>query len=171
MRKLYFVRHGQSETNASGHIAGSTDTPLTKLGRKQAKKAGKAAKKLNIDLIVSSPLSRALETAQIIAKQIGYPLDQIHTNKLLMEQDYGSLEGQLWKPDFDLDGFSDIETEDSLVERAHLALKWIKSFQAEHVLVVSHGAIGRALRSVVNTDYTLHDHGGLANAEIVNWVE
>lgn len=171
MKKLYFARHGESEMNVKKLLAGTTDTPLTDAGRMQAKKAGQNAQELGIDLIVSSPLSRALETAQIIAKEIGYQKSQIITNKLLIERDHGPLEGQAWSPDLNLDGFSDIETDGTLVERAHLALKWINSHSANHILVVSHGAFGRALRSVLLAEYPMSHPGKLKNAEIVCWIE
>src|SRR5581483_5723923 len=78
MKKLYFIRHGESVSNVERWHAGRIDTPLTERGRQQAREAGKKAKaqKLHFDLIVSSPLSRALETARIIAKEIGYPEKQ-----------------------------------------------------------------------------------------------
>src|SRR5690606_2527197 len=71
MKKLYFIRHGLSVMNRQGVFSGSIDTPLTDEGRKQAKRAGKLARDFGIDYIVSSPLARALETAQIIAGEIG----------------------------------------------------------------------------------------------------
>jgi probable phosphoglycerate mutase len=57
MKNIYFVRHGQSIMNVSGHYAGVTDTPLTDEGRNQAKVAGKNLKseQIPIDIIVSSP--------------------------------------------------------------------------------------------------------------------
>ena len=66
MKKLYFIRHGLSEGNVQEIWSGSTDTPLHTEGRAQAKAAGQKAKKLKIDLVVSSPMSRAKETAEII---------------------------------------------------------------------------------------------------------
>lgn len=156
--------------NVSGHFAGSTNTPLTELGRQQARDASKIAKDLNIDLIVSSPSSRALETAQIIAQAIGYPVDAIRTSNLLMEQDYGKLEGKPWGPGLDFDEHG-VEPMHKVVDRAELALKWINSHEADNILVASHGAFGRALRSLVNSKYTLDHHEGLNNAEIVSWIE
>lgn len=170
MKKLYFVRHGQSEMNVAQRFAGSTDTPLTELGRQQAKDAGKIAQDLGLDLIISSPSSRALETAQIIAKEIGYPVEAIQTSKLLMEQDYGTLEGQKWGPGLDFEEHG-VEPMHKVVERAELALDWINNHEADHILVVSHGSFGRALRSLVNSKYTLDHHEGLNNAEIVSWIE
>lgn len=170
MKKLYFIRHGLSELNVQGKFAGTTETPLTDEGRRQAKAAGQLARQHDIDLIVASPLSRALETAQIIAKEISYPADKILTNKLLIERDFGELEGKPWAPDLNLDGFSDIETDDTLTERAHLALKWLNSFQADNILVVSHGAFGRALRSILRTEYPMTRRAPLKNAELHQWL-
>lgn len=155
--------------NKSGHIAGTTDTPLVKEGRQQAKIAGQKAKKLKIDCIATSPLSRAKETAEIIAKEIGYPADNIHVSKLLLERDFGEAEGHPYAPDLDLDGFSDIETLDSLIERAHLALKWIETLPGNSVLVVGHGSFGRALRSVLIKEKPFYHQEKIHNTDIVLW--
>lgn len=171
MKKLYFIRHGQSEMNTRNLWAGVTNTPLTDEGRRQAKAAGYAAKDLGIDLIVSSPLVRAHETAKIVAKEIGYPGEKILINSLLIERNFGELEGKPYDPDLNLDGFSDLEVDDALVARAHLALKWINSHQADHILVVSHGSFGRALRSMLKAEYPMSHPEKLKNAEIVCWVE
>lgn len=146
MKKLYFIRHGITEMNELGLISGITETPLSKTGKLQAKTAGQEAKLLNIDCIVSSPMNRAVETARIIAKEIGYPLDNIHISKLLIERDFGELEGKVWSPDLNLDGIADIETVDTILARASLAIKWLESLDAQTILVVAHGGIGRALR-------------------------
>lgn len=170
MKKLYFVRHGLSEMNVAGLYSGSTDTSLTEEGRVQAKATGKLAKDLKIDYIVASPLQRAHETAQIIAKEIGYPIKNIHTNTLLKERHYGEMEGQPWDPDLNLDGVSDFETDDTLVERAHLALNWIKTLDAHHILVVSHGSFGRAMRSIIKEEYPMNHPERLGNAELHHWL-
>lgn len=174
MKKLYFVRHGLSEMNVSGHWAGTSETPLTTEGRKQAKLAGKKAKKLNIDYIVSSPLKRAHETAKIIAEEIGYPIDQIYINPLFVERHWGKLEGAKWSPDIDLDGISDIETVDTIVERGKLALDFLKTLDANNILVVSHGSFGRAIRHHLIEEYPYSSLGTektkIPNAKIVCWI-
>lgn len=96
MKQLYFVRHGLSEMNKLGVYAGRADTPLTETGRQQAKTAGEQARNLTMDCVVASPLKRALETAQIIAKEIDYPEGRIIINDLLTERDFGSMEGKPW---------------------------------------------------------------------------
>jgi broad specificity phosphatase PhoE len=169
MKKIYFCRHGLSEMNKTGHIAGITDTPLVKEGREQAKQAGKKAKKLGIDLIVSSPLKRAHETAKIIAKELGYPEVNIHVSKLLLERDFGAAEGHPYAPDLNLDGFSDIEAVDTLIERARLSVKWIDSLPGSTVLVVGHGSFGRALRSVLIKEHTFSNAEKIQNSEILLW--
>jgi uncharacterized phosphatase len=169
MKRLYFIRHGLTEMNKLGLFSGITETPLTAEGRKQAKKAGQSAKDLGIDLIVSSPLERALETAQIIAKEIGYTPAEIQTNKLLIERHFGEMEGKPWTPDFNIDGVADIETDDSLIARAKAALRWIESLPADNILVVGHGSFGRALRYHLAKHIDFKEY--IPNAEIVCWVE
>lgn len=169
MKKLYFVRHGLSKLNVKGHFAGHTDTPLTKEGRLQAKRAGEIAKKLQIDCIACSPLSRALDTAKVIAKEIGHETNNIHISNLLIERYYGQLEDQPWHPDLNLDGIADLEKDDELLERAKLAIKWIEDLPGEHKLVVSHGSFGRALRKHFMPDYDFQEK--IPNAQIVCWLE
>lgn len=177
MKKLYFIRHGLSEMNIQGLFAGRTETPLTAEGRQQAKAAGVQAKDLNFDFIAASPLQRAVETAQIIAKEIDYPIKKISINMLLIERDFGELEGKPWSPDLDLDGISDIETVDSLLVRTKLALDWIETIDADNILIVSHGAFGRALRSLLQPDYPFINVSAsnrgviqLHNATIYQWM-
>lgn len=160
--------------NVSGLIAGHTETPLTSVGRKQAKKTGTDAKDLNIDLIVCSPQGRAVETAKIVAKEIGYPVDKILYSNLLKERFYGNYEGAKYKPGIRLDtlpGSETIELDDQLVKRADHALQWINSHEWSNILVVSHGGFGRALRSVLKAEFPMSHPSHLNNAEIFCWIE
>jgi broad specificity phosphatase PhoE len=154
--------------NQQGLLAGHTDTPLTPEGRDQAQAAGMFARDFNIDAIVSSPLERTLETAKIIAEEINLAADKIHVTKLVIERDFGSMEGHPYAPDLNLDGMSDIETLDTLFERARLALRWMESLPANNILVVSHGSLGRALRGIIHpeSDFKVH----IPNAEIIRLI-
>lgn len=167
MKHIYFCRHGQSQLNVEGKWAGSTETPLTGEGRAQAEAAGEQAKELHIDYILCSPLSRAHETAEIIAKKIGHPLHELDKNSLVIERHFGPLEGQLWQPDFDMDGIADVETVDSVIERARQAVRHIETLDATTILVVSHSSFGRALRHVLNPDIPFHGSARFQNAHIV----
>ena len=170
MKKLYFVRHGESVLNVAGLFAGTTDTALTPKGRRQAKRAGAQAKDLKIDLIISSPLSRAYDTAKIIAKEIGYPKAKIQLNPMLAERNYGSAEGQPYSVDFNVDGIKDAETVDELLLRAKEVVDSLSRLEAENVMLVGHGSIGRAIRHHLLEDYPYHLPERLANAEIVQWI-
>ncbi|HSX05237.1 MAG TPA: histidine phosphatase family protein [Candidatus Saccharimonadales bacterium] len=152
MIHLYFIRHGQSELNAREIFAGCLDTPLTKRGCQQAAAAGEQAKAVSFDLIVSSPLVRALETAQIVAQEAGYPLDAIRQSDLFKERSLGKLEGKPWttydeSADHDLasDKAMGVEPMAELVERARKGLVFLQNQPAETILVVGHGSFYRAL--------------------------
>lgn len=70
---FYFVRHGESESNEGGKIAGREDPPLSARGREQAAGAAEWFRSRQIGRIFSSPLVRAAETARIIADGCGLP--------------------------------------------------------------------------------------------------
>ncbi len=93
--KLYIVRHGQSEWNAKHLICGSTDAPLTEKGRAQAAETaamvGEIHKNHPIDLIIASPLQRALDTGRAIQSACGdVPLI---IDERIKEIDVGESEG------------------------------------------------------------------------------
>ena len=89
---LYFIRHGESTHNAEGRIQGHSDAPLSSLGRQQSEAAAKALASIAFDAIYSSPLRRALETAQIIAAPHGLP---VLTDPRLMELNVGVFQDRL----------------------------------------------------------------------------
>lgn len=70
---FYFVRHGQSVANQLGRIAGVEDTPLTDEGREQARRTGEWFREKGPCTVYASPLSRARETAEILARGAGFP--------------------------------------------------------------------------------------------------
>ncbi|MGI5899364.1 MAG: histidine phosphatase family protein [Christensenellales bacterium] len=72
--KLYVVRHGETDFNLHGRYAGSTDIPLNQQGFQQAAQLAEDLLKINFDLIVSSPMLRARQTAGIINFSRGLPI-------------------------------------------------------------------------------------------------
>lgn len=165
MRQLFFVRHGESVDNAA-NVWSHTDTPLTDLGRAQAAAVGDAIKKseLRIDLIVTSPLARTIETAQIIASRLKYPAENIQTNGLLVERDWGELTG-LAKVSSSYAALENllrsnrtVETVEALQQRAAQALALLEQLPEENILLVGHSSFGRAMWRVLHnqppaTDY------------------
>ncbi len=168
-KKIYFARHGQSVLNVSGHFAGHTDTPLTDEGKRQAKKAGQKARNLSIDTIVASPLSRAHDTAKIIAGEIGLDPNTIITNPILVERYYGTAEETPYSTERNHleDTHEGFETEEEMQERVQNILKWLENLDGETILIVSHGGIGRRLRQqfVPKTDFFTR----IPNAQIERW--
>src|SRR5215210_8569589 len=87
--EVVLVRHGETEWSRSGQHTGRTDIPLTDLGRRQALAAGSVLEGHEFARVLSSPLSRALETARLA----GYG-DVVETDDDLLEWDYGVWEGR-----------------------------------------------------------------------------
>lgn len=156
MKNLYFVRHGLSQANIDRIWSGHFDTLLVDEGRLQAQEAGNSIinQEIKINLIIASPLIRTQETARIIAETIGYDPSQIITEQLLIERTFGVLEGKDSDEFFkgnqyaDLDGVKGAETIKNLQERAQRLFDSIKARPEETILLVGHGAFGRAVRRV-----------------------
>ena len=87
---IYIIRHGQTEQNNRKILAGRANYQLNETGIAQALEAGKwlQEKKIHLDLIISSPLDRALETAALVA-----PDAEIQVDERLIEMEFGPYEG------------------------------------------------------------------------------
>ncbi|NJN44667.1 MAG: histidine phosphatase family protein, partial [Anaerolineae bacterium] len=85
---ITLLRHAESEGNVKNLFIGQDDTPLTDNGRLQAQALATrwANEGVKFDRIIASPLSRALNTAEIVAAKLGLPVE---TNPLWLEQDFG----------------------------------------------------------------------------------
>jgi probable phosphoglycerate mutase len=86
-----FLRHGETENNRLGLIAGMSDVALNATGRLQARAAAQRLAKSGIDAIWSSPLRRARDTAQCVAETLGLPIGVVAQ---LAERNWGELEGK-----------------------------------------------------------------------------
>ena len=91
---LILIRHGQSEWNALNQFTGWKDPDLTAKGIEEARNAGKIINnlKINFDLVFTSALIRAQNTAEIILKEVNQSLSTIK-NQALNERNYGDLAG------------------------------------------------------------------------------
>src|SRR3712207_5925961 len=72
-QELLLIRHGQSTANATGVWQGQMEFPLSECGRWQARRVGRALAGERFDGLYSSPLGRASETAEIIAREAAFP--------------------------------------------------------------------------------------------------
>lgn len=180
MKNLYFIRHGQSEMNVSGHWSGVTDTPLTPKGHEQAKRTGAQAKKdgLSVDVIISSPLQRAHHTAKHVATALDFPHENIMLHQGFIERNYGAMEATVISDDIKasvydetiLDSFEGSEKLIDLQWRARQMVDYLHSLPYETILVVSHGTFGRALRRAIEKTSVTERGTSIANAEIVKFL-
>jgi uncharacterized phosphatase len=140
-----FIRHGQTDWNRDGLFQGSSDIPLNDLGRQQAVEAAANLAGGEWTAIVSSGLTRARETAQLIATELEIKLGAAYPE--LSERDYGPLEGmstdealRRW-PDRQYPGTESI---DSVIDRGRAGLTRIAAnYPGENVVIVCHGTIIR----------------------------
>jgi probable phosphoglycerate mutase len=167
MKKLYVCRHGESVLNAQRIFAGRIDTPLTENGREQAKLAGQDAQQYEIDLIMTSPLKRTVETADLVADAMKYPKDKIIVNELFLERALGAMEGMSWDHVRGFDPYTGLESKEELKARAHEALQLIHKQPATNVLLVSHGSFLLAMLKLLNPKALSEE---LPNARIVEFI-
>jgi probable phosphoglycerate mutase len=153
--RISLVRHGQTDWNRDGLLQGRTDIPLNDTGREQAHETGRALRTRRFDGIYASPLSRAFETAAIIADELGMPEPVAVPG--LEERSYGRAEGMTGleiRAAFG-DDRSDIpewENDAALLERVLGALATLAAHhEGERILVVAHGGvIGAVARHLTN---------------------
>lgn len=153
MKKLYLLRHGQTEFNVKKLVQGRCDSPLTDLGRKQAGMAAAWLKSHDVvpDKVVSSPLGRAMDTAQLVACELLGPDAAAEPCEGIIERCYGTFEEgphdalptDVWDPGEDLVPFGG-EGSRALQERMVGTLtNLMDSEDTETLLAVSHGSASR----------------------------
>lgn len=150
MKKIYFVRHGETEGNV-GKFFQTSDTKLTEKGHGGAKAVAKRFQHLNVDIILASPYVRAQQTAQHISEVIGAPVETVVPLHELLQsisvrgKEWGSPEGQKYiearnKYFFDRAWERDgAENHVKVLERITEAVAFIENHPAESIVVVSHG--------------------------------
>lgn len=150
---IYLIRHGQTDWNVERKIQGQTDIPLNINGKQQAKDAAEEIANLKIDKIISSDLSRAKETAEIINKKVGA---KITFDKRLREVNYGNYEGaqidkftdEQWKIFNETPEKIKGESRQQVYDRVKSVIDEIKD--DENVLVVTHGGSLRMMLYYAN---------------------
>lgn len=152
---IIVTRHGQTDWNALGKVQGQTDIELNDIGKEQAKKTGELIKDEIIDLIITSPLKRAKETAEIINYKFRV---QIIEENRLMERNYGKSEGltkeeikklkEIYPEITDVWNYSknininNIEKMDEFCNRIYQFLDdIINKYKDKNILLVTHGGV------------------------------
>lgn len=138
---IYVVRHGQTDWNIEGRNQGHTDIELNQTGIAQSQKLARKLEEIRFDLVISSPLKRALKTAEIICS------DPILCDERIKERYNGELEGR--KDAASLVDFSDPNDTRYGIEPLPLFRKRISEFWDEilqrqkkkNILVITHAGV------------------------------
>jgi len=93
--KAYVILNGQTDYDAEGRIIGNSDPSLNDTGRDQAHEVAKELESKGIDMVLSSPQKRTMETAEILATHLGIDEIKITKGLKLYERAFGDLEGML----------------------------------------------------------------------------
>lgn len=167
MKRIYLVRHGESEGNVGTHYQ-RENTPLTENGRAQAAFVAERAKKLPLDAIIASTMVRAQQTAAVIAKETGLSVESsaLFVERRRPKEQIGNLKESSEAIEAEagiikssgLSGFrySDEENFDDLKTRTSEALRFLENRTEESLLVVTHGVFVRNLvaRAIFGEDLT-----------------
>lgn len=150
---LGLMRHGETDWNVESRLQGTSDIPLNEKGILQAVAASRAIVSTEWDIVISSPLSRARDTARIIAD--GNALGEVLIEPLLLERAFGEAEGlnyHEWKKTHDAG--ASIPGGESLSQLAERALRLLEhlgaEFSGKRVLAISHGALIRKVVRIVS---------------------
>ena len=176
--KIYSTRHGQTEYNRLDLILGSTDIPLNGTGIEQAEiLASNVALIKSLDIIISSPMLRAKETAMKVAERCNIP---IIIDERLREWNYGEFEGKSRY----VDGFADNKLEfavrmgksgESMIQLSHRVYSAlddiIEKYNNKNVLIVSHGGVCRVIETYFN-DMTAKEFSGwfMGNCQLIEYL-
>jgi broad specificity phosphatase PhoE len=156
VKTVYLVRHGQSDDNALP-VFQSLNSPLSLKGKLQAETIANRLKNHTIDVIISSPLPRAQQTAEYISKSVD---KAVTYSDLFVERIKPSkLEGKPWKDKVANDLWrnwertlyasgirvEDGENYDDTILRVDNAIKYLTQLEEESIVIVSHGHFIRTL--------------------------
>ncbi len=164
--KLYFTRHGETLGNLDKICQGHTQGILTENGKEQARKLSERLKSKHFDVIYSSDLQRAVDTANIIAQH--HQSTPLFFVQELREKHHGNLQGRslndLTEEELRLDKIFDYRsgTGESMFDVYNRIVKFLDEVYQKHktnnVLFVTHGATSRALtcklRNIHIKDFT-----------------
>jgi phosphoserine phosphatase len=155
--EIYLVRHGQTNDNIKNLMQGWKDTPLNETGKVQAYKLIPFFESKQIEVVYSSDLSRAYETAQIIAHALN---KYVFLDKQLREMYLGSWEGRSWqeieaefayflgKPENEKNALN-IHSGESYIEFQLRSIKVFKkiisNYLEKNILIVTHGGVIREI--------------------------
>jgi broad specificity phosphatase PhoE len=154
-RQIWLVRHGETEWSNAGRHTGRSDIPLTDTGRRQAQALAARLAGRRFALVLTSPRSRAVETAQLA----GFA-DQLVVEPDLREWDYGKFEGR-----------TTAEIRTDVPGWSIWTGPWLDGETVEAVGARADRVIARCLDPLVAGDALLFAHGHLLRVLAARWLE
>ena len=165
---LGLLRHGQTDWNIDLRLQGSTDIPLNDTGRTQARLAASSLNREDWDVIIASPLSRAKDTADIVALELGMNVVVVPE---LIERSFGVAEGldhaswrKLYESHEVIEGLESLE--DLRTRTVQLLDLIANEYSGQRVLAVSHGAFIRKVLNIVTNGKLPREGERLSNASL-----
>ena len=165
---LGLLRHGQTDWNIDLRLQGSTDIPLNDTGRTQARLAASSLNLEDWDVILASPLSRAKDTADIVALELGMNVVIVPE---LIERSFGVAEGldhaswrKLYESHVVIEGLESLE--DLRTRTVQLLDLIANEYSGKRVLAVSHGAFIRKVLNIVTNGELPREGERLSNASL-----
>lgn len=173
--KLYILRHGETDWNKKRLLQGKSDVPLNKTGRTLAKASAVGMKEIPFELVISSPLERARETAHLVLgeREIPFILDE-----RIEEIGFGEMEGKPWRKTEDFPGDENIyqffnhpdryippKGAESLTDLAKRCADFMQDIchrpdlEDKTILIATHGAATRGLLNSLR-DWKIEDFWG-----------
>ena len=150
--RICIIRHGETDWNAQKRCQGREDIELNENGKIQATEIANQLKKINWDIIISSPLKRAETTAKIITHELKTKL--IIINEKFIERDYGKASGltfDQWKKAFPGGLIPGKENDEDLKNRVFKGLcDVVSEYRGKNILLISHGAVINSILKTVS---------------------
>lgn len=182
--KFFLIRHGETEFNRLGIFRGRYEVDLNDRGRQQAEEIGAALKDEGIGSLLSSPLGRAVETAEIIGRSLGvkYTVDEAFNNialgewqgveKTKIQRDYPEM-WRLWSTEPERLKIPGGETVEQVRERAFAGLRRVIEERSSSFGIVTHRSVIKTLAAsllnvpapyfwkfyIDNAAYSVFEHG------------
>ncbi|MDR4984480.1 histidine phosphatase family protein [Bacillus cereus] len=155
MTVLCLVRHGETEWNVIGKLQGRENIELNKNGKQQAEKCGLYLREKPWDIIISSPLSRAKQTAEIINTFMLMPINIIEMENFI-ERDYGTASGLTTEERtkmFPNRNYLNQEPREVLNARIITSLNIIlKKYPESNVILVTHSAVINTILAIISNN-------------------
>jgi|AntRauTorckE6833_2_1112554.scaffolds.fasta_scaffold00972_13 broad specificity phosphatase PhoE len=159
MKTIYFIRHGESR-GYTDKFEQAPETPLSEDGLKQSSQIAERIKNINFDLLITSPLKRTLQTAELISEKSGKGFEE---NDLFVERKRPSrqynlqsdgelrneIEDEYQKAFLNNEKYEDAESFEEVKKRVIKALKFLEESKEEKIVVVSHGTFLRYFAGLI----------------------